>query len=211
MAYRRTLAVERRLAEIRERIAQAALDEVAAHGYGGTPMVAVASRAGVSTGGIYRHFPSKSDLFAEVFRRASAREVEVCRQAAEWPADSQLERLARVVETFARRALRGRRLAWALLAEPVDPAVEAERLIFRRSYRDVFAGLLEDGIAAGELPPQDSRLAAAALVGAIGEALVGPLSPTASATDPDTLIGGLVNFCLRSVTDQEPDHVHLHA
>src|ERR1700754_3766015 len=27
-----------------------------------------------------------------------------------------------------RRALQGRRLAWALLAEPVDPAVEAERL-----------------------------------------------------------------------------------
>ena len=38
------------------------------------------------------------------------------------------ERIAAGVETFARRALRGRRLAWALLAEPVDPAVEAERL-----------------------------------------------------------------------------------
>ena len=35
-----------------------------------------------------------------------------------------------------RRALRGRRLAWALLAEPVDPAVEAERLPFRRAYAD---------------------------------------------------------------------------
>ena len=32
------------------------------------------------------------------------------------------------------------RLAWALLAEPVDPAVEAERLHFRHSYRDVVAG-----------------------------------------------------------------------
>ncbi len=46
-------------------------------------------------------------------------------------------RIAAAVETFARRALRGRRLAWALIAEPVDPAVEAERLVFRRAYRDV--------------------------------------------------------------------------
>ena len=43
------------------------------------------------------------------------------------------------METFARRALRGPRLACALLAEPVDPAIEAERLAFRRAYRDVFA------------------------------------------------------------------------
>ena len=50
------------------------------------------------------------------------------------------ERIAAGVETFARRALRGRRLAWALLAEPVDPAVEAERLVFRRSYRDCWPG-----------------------------------------------------------------------
>ena len=33
--------------------------------------------------------------------------------------------------TFAQRALRNRRLAWALLAEPVDPRVDAERLAYR--------------------------------------------------------------------------------
>ena len=81
------------------------------------------------------------------------------------------------VELWARRALRGRRLAWALLAEPVDPAVEAERLHFRRAYRDGMAALLREGIERGELPDQDVDLAAAALIGAIGEALVGPLSP----------------------------------
>jgi hypothetical protein len=34
---------------------------------------------------------------------------------------------------FAERALRNRRLAWALLAEPVDPLVDAERLAFREA------------------------------------------------------------------------------
>ena len=98
------------------------------------------------------------------------------------------QRIAAAVETFARRALRGRRLAWALIAEPVDPAVEAERLVFRRAYRDAFAEVIADGVAAGELPDQDPATSAAALVGAIGEALVGPVSPTAAARDPESVI-----------------------
>jgi AcrR family transcriptional regulator len=115
-----------------------------------------------------------------------------------------IARVAAAVETFARRALRGRRLAWALLAEPVDPAVEAERLEFRRAYAAIFAATIRAGVEAGELPEQDADLAAAALVGAIGEALVGPLSPTGTpAFDGDALVRGLVAFCLRSITDQE--------
>ena len=113
------------------------------------------------------------------------------------------------METFARRALRGRRLAWALIAEPVDPAVEAERLAFRSAYRDGFAALLEEGVAAGELPAQDVEVAAAALVGAIGEALVGPTAPDAARRDDDTIVGSLVTFCLRSVSQQEPGRVRL--
>ena len=102
-------------------------------------------------------------------------------------------------------ALAGRRLAWALLAEPVDPAVEAERLIFRRAYRDIFTAILEDGVSAGELPAQDCELSATALVGAIGEALVGPTSPTA-AHDAPPLASELSAFCLRAVGATEAAH-----
>ena len=95
-------------------------------------------------------------------------------------------RIDAAVETFARRALRGRRLAWALIAEPVDPAVEAERLVFRRAYRDAFADVIARESPRGELPEQDPATSAAALVGAIGEALVGPVSPTTAARDPES-------------------------
>jgi hypothetical protein len=139
-----------------------------------------------------------------VFREASQHEVDAVAAAAFEAGDGATERIAAAVETFARRALRGRRLAWALIAEPVDPAVEAERLAFRRAYRDVFAGVIRAGVVAGELPPQDPGVSAAALVGAIGEALVGPVSPTAAARDPQSLVAPLVDFCLRSVTGKEP-------
>jgi AcrR family transcriptional regulator len=190
MPYRPTERTEARRAATRERIVAAALDQVAGGGYASAGVQVVAARAGVAVGTVYRHFSSKGDLFAEAFRRASQRELDVVVEVIENRAHSAepgafgrepdgrsvSERVAAAVEAFARRALAGPVLAYALLAEPVDPAVEAERLRFRTGYRDAFARVLEDGVRDGELRPHDTRTIAAALVGALGEALVGPLS-----------------------------------
>jgi AcrR family transcriptional regulator len=208
MPYRSTPRTEAKREEARERIVQAAHDLIASGGYRAASVVAVADRAGVATGSVYRHFPSKADLFAEVFRRASQREVDAMAEVHAGPG-SVAQRLATGVGRWARRALKARRLAWALLAEPVDPAVEAERLHFRRAYRDQMAGLIAEGIDRGELPEQDPELTAAALVGAIGESLVGPLSPAGAGErmEEGRLVAGLQLFCLRSVSDKEPAHV----
>src|SRR3954453_6351585 len=176
MPYRATERTEARRAQARERIVRAAHELVAGGGFGAASVAAVATRAGVATGTVYRHFSSKGELFAEVFRRAAQHEVDAVAGAPDLPSG---------VETFARRALAGRRLAWALLAEPVDPIVEAERLAFRRAYRDAF------------LPHVGDELTAAALVGAIGEVLVGPLSPTGPDLDEDALVARLVTLCER--------------
>jgi AcrR family transcriptional regulator len=212
VAYRPTERTEARRTAARDRIVRAALELVARGGYREAQVAAVARRAGVATGTVYRHFPSKADLLTEVFRVASQHEVDAVAAATAAADATAPDRIAAAVDTFARRALRGRRLAWALLAEPVDPAVEAERLQFRRAYAEVFAAAVRDGIAAGELPDQDAAFTATALVGAIGEALVGPLSPTGAAADADALVAKLITFSLRSTTDQElsPD-VHRRA
>ncbi|MEA2439802.1 MAG: hypothetical protein QOH76_1226 [Thermoleophilaceae bacterium] len=200
MPYRPTEKTEARRAATRERVVRAALDQLAEGGYASASVQAIAQRADVATGTVYRHFPSKSDLFAEAFRRASAREFEVVTATAESDGRPARERLAAAAEAFARRALAEPTRAYALLAEPVDPAVEAERLAFRRGYRDVFAGTIEEGIAAGELPPQDAQTVAAALVGALGEALVGPLSPGVH-EGHEALIATLVQFCLNAIPE----------
>src|SRR4051794_41419417 len=77
MPYRPTAKTEARRAETRERIVRAAIDQLADGGYASAGVQAVASRAGVATGTVYRHFGSKAELFAEVFRRAAVRELEV--------------------------------------------------------------------------------------------------------------------------------------
>lgn len=241
MPYRRTTIVDDRLAAARERLIAAATELVSGAGWTGASVTAVAAAAQMSVGSVYQHFPSKSALVSEVFRRAAAREVTLVCSVAGVPADADLldaaalpeafdlagttalpgtgpsdfgpsdfgpsvfgltdfglpdfalpvggagavravtdpvDRLMLAVAVFSRRALARRGLAYALLAAPSDPAVEAERLVFRRRYRDVFAALVREGIDAGLLPMQDAMVAAAALTGAIGEVLVGPVSMT---------------------------------
>ncbi|MEJ7833741.1 MAG: TetR/AcrR family transcriptional regulator [Nocardioides sp.] len=163
-----------RIDATRARIVGAAHGLIAERGYAGCSVALVADAAGVATGSVYRHFPTKGDLFAEVFRVATQREVDAVAEAGAKPGTIG-ERVSAAVETFARRALKSPRLAFALIAEPVDPQVEAARLVYRRAYRDIFAQVIADAVDAGELPAQDPEVSAAAVVGAMAEALVVPL------------------------------------
>lgn len=202
MAYRRTPAIQARMAAQRQAILDAAIAVLSKQGYAGCAMSAVAAEAGVATGSIYRHFPSKADLAVELFRTVVSREVAAVSEAAQRP-DDLVERITAVIETFAGRALKSPRLAYALLAEPVDPAVDAERLVFRRAFRDVFAERIAEGVAKGVLPPQDPKTTAAALVGAGGEALIGPLAD--GQPGPDT-VPALVTFTLRALGAADAPH-----
>ena len=207
MAYRPTARTEARKAETRERILGAAHELVAEGGWVSASVAAIAERAGVATGTVYRYFPSKSEIFAEVFRRSSQHEVDAMAEAGRADGRPASQRGAEAVESFIRRALLARRLAYALIAEPVDPAVEAERLVYRRAYRDIVADIIAAGIASGEFPAQDIEVSSAAVVGAIAEAVIGPVSPTTADRDPEAFTTELVSFCVRSMSQKEPAHV----
>ena len=199
MPYRPTERTRARLAAARERIVDAALTQLAEGGYASASVVSVARRAGVATGSVYRHFPSKGDLFAEVFRRAAQREVDVLISMTD-RREHVTHRLAAWVEAFVRRALAEPVRAYALIAEPVDPAVEVERLTFRRAYADLFAAALRDSRAL------DVDLAATAIVGALAEALVGPLARRD--TGADALVAGLQTFVLSAVRSHADAPAH---
>lgn len=203
MAYRETARTQAKRREDRERIVTAAHQLIASQGFRAVQVANVAEVAQVATGTVYRHFPSKEELFAEVFRRAALREVEAT--AAGAVGEDTRARIVGAIETFARRALQHPTLARSLLVEPVDPAIEAERLTFRRAYRELFARLISDGIRRRELPKLDAPVAAAGLVGAIGEALVSPLTDP-SGPPPADIIPELIRFCLRALTLQEQRH-----
>jgi AcrR family transcriptional regulator len=195
VARRKASLTEDDKAATREVIVSAAHEQVAADGYASASVVAVARRAGVATGSVYRYFPSKADLFAEVFRRAAGRELEVIGEIVTAPGPVR-ERLAAAVEAFARRALAAPTLVYALMAEPVDPALEAERLASKRAWRALFAGLLQEGMETGEVAPLDADVAAAAIVGGMQEALIAP--PGAG---HEALVASLVQFSCNAIRD----------
>ena len=190
-------------AHTREAIVAAAHAQVAEDRYASASVVAVARRAGVATGTVYRYFPSKAVLFAVVFRRAAGAELELIGGILDAPGPVR-ERLAAAIEAFARRALAAPTLVYALMAEPVDPAIEAERLASKRAWRALFAAVLREGMEAGDLAAIDPEVAAAALVGGMQEALL--LPPGAG---HEALVASLVSFSTNAVRDGNgsPEHV----
>jgi AcrR family transcriptional regulator len=180
----------------RERLLAVARELIEQGGYGSASVVAIADRAGVAAGTLYRHFVSKEELFLEVFRDVCAGEERAMRAAADAAGPGAVDRLEAVLTTFARRALENRSLAWALLAEPVDQLVDAERLAYRERYAMLVASELRTAIDGGEIPEQDVGITAAALVGGCGEALVGPLS---SVQRSNQVVGAIQTFVRRAI------------
>ncbi|TNC80989.1 MAG: TetR/AcrR family transcriptional regulator [Oleiphilus sp.] len=208
MAYRPTEKTEARKRAQHKLLSDTALNIVARGGFNALTVASLAEEAKVAIGTIYKYFKDKSAVCTHVFQRGSAREVETVEQCAfpegvrpEDMADCRT-RLEETIRVFSMRALAGHKLAYALIAEPIDPMVEAERLKYRQAYAEIFSRLVQEGVDKGEFRPQDSRVAATAIVGALAETLVGPLARVAEGQEDiglEELVDSIKTFCLAAV------------
>ena len=183
MPYRRTDSVMRKQAARHASIVAAARAAAAEGGMAAVQVAPVAQRAGIATGTVYRYFPSKTELVTALVANVSERELGAIRKAAK-AAPGPLSALTACIATFAVRALRNRRLAWAVIAEPVDADIEAVRVVYRKALAEELQTRIAAAMQAGYLPQQqDINLVAPALVGVLLEGLIGPLAP-GSEDDP---------------------------
>jgi AcrR family transcriptional regulator len=199
MVYRRTEKVVRRLAARHDAIIAAAGALAAQAGINAVQIAPVAERADIAAGTVYRYFPSKTDLVAALVASVSEREIGAMRRAAD-AAPGPLSALAAALTTFAARALAQRKLAFALIAEPVDADTDKARLSYRSALAAEIGQRLTVAMKGGHLPDQDVRIAAPALLGALAEGLVGPLAadPGDDAQMRDA-VQTLTLFALRAV------------
>lgn len=174
----------------RSAIVDAARRVLAAGGFEEASIARIAREAGISTGTVYLYFANREDLLAEVYRYASSHEVAAMTSAAIGCTPTEQFRAA--AETFVERAFRGRRLAYALIAEPADPVVTRERNHARREFGNVFKQIIAAGVADGSLPPQDAHVRGAAVIGAINEATVEALDPATAVEPSDHLVADIV-------------------
>jgi AcrR family transcriptional regulator len=200
MPYRHTENVARRLAARHDAILAAACDAAAEGGMAAVQIMPVAARAGVASGTVYRYFQDKSELVAALVGVLAEREIAALAAAAK-AAPGPLSALAAATATFAARALMRRRLAFALIAEPAEPDIEAARAPYRRALADEFERLIRAALAAKHLPEQDAALSAAALLGALTHGLLGPLAPPppADAAAARTQVQALTLLALRAL------------
>lgn len=150
------------------------------------PVRAVAARAGVGVGTVYRHFPQRADLVVAVFRR----EVDACadaaaRIAAEYPP---LQALTLWLHRYTELIGAKRGLAGALHSG--DPAFDALPAYFNQRLLPALTGLLATAAEAGEVT---TAVAAPDLLWAVATLCLraDDLSPDYTRTMVDLLVDGL--------------------
>jgi AcrR family transcriptional regulator len=113
------------------------------------PVREIAARAGVGVGTVYRHFPTRADLVAAVFRR----EVDACSAAAPALACEQEpgEALASWLRRYTHFIATKRGLAAALYSG--DPAFDALPAYFQQHLGPALESLLASAVAAGAMRP----------------------------------------------------------
>jgi AcrR family transcriptional regulator len=162
-----TRDAERAGAARRAGIVSAALALFGASGYRGTSLAAVADAAGITRSGLLHHFPSKEALLAAVLAERDRQAVEAAEVGREYQGPA-LQRALDIAEAIVARNEQNRELTWLghlgiFEADAPEFARNwaAERLT---ELRDNLTGVVENGIAAGEVRAGTNAAAVASVV-----------------------------------------------
>ncbi len=149
--------------ETRAALLQAAASGFAAKGYAETGVAEICERAAVSKGAFYYHFPGKRDLFLELLRGWLESLETMLDAAVEGASDipHSLIDMAALMQPALEADCRQRAIFPELWAQAGrDEAVRRASADSYARYRDIFARLIERGIAEGSLRPVDPRAGA---------------------------------------------------
>ena len=135
-------------------------------GYRGTSLDAIAEALEVTKPFIYYHYDKKSDLLLEIYKRIvgySIQSITAARALDLTPT----EKLRSFALTFTEVVIREQMGVAVFLREEssIPPEHLKEINCLRTDFDDALAGLLEEGVAAGEFNVEDTRMTTLALGG----------------------------------------------
>ena len=154
----------------REQILDAAFHTFARRGYRDTAVDEIAAAAETSKGGIYFHFPTKESIFRELMRTTADKlvaRVERAVAAESDPIARAEAALHAVLATFAGHRTMARLLFLDALG--AGRLFNAETNALHERFAALIAGYLDEAVAAGAIPPIDTRITAIAWFGALNE------------------------------------------
>ena len=143
----------------RQKLLRAALDLYTTIGFRGTTTPAIATRAGVAEGTIYRHFTSKEHLLNEVYRGAQKWATGVIREVEEKSSGARAsERLQRVARRFFEAAERDPSALRMLLFSPAEKGLDDKSRDAAREFREGLQQVVASGKSDGLVRPGPADL-----------------------------------------------------
>lgn len=198
--------MQERMEQNREAILQSARELIAQGGIKDAQIQAIAERAGVSSGLVYRYFDNKSQVLIEVLSEAIQHEVKILNHIAESELSSK-QKLDKAVTTFVKRAMNSPQLAYSLMFEPVDAELEHERFRSKQMIKQSIKEILAAGKINGEFGFEDLNTAALCVVGAMTFVVIEPLNPSRNVmfdqNYKDYFVKQIAEFCVNAVQVQE--------
>lgn len=170
------------------RVLDAALDLFAQHGVSGTSLQMIADSLGVTKAAVYRQFKAKDDIVIAATERGLGRLDEALEAAESAPNTKRAKDT--LLKAIIDLAVEDRRLASTLQFDPVVVRLLAAHPPFQQYIARLY------GVLIGEAG-QEARLGAAMLAGAIGVAVMHPLTAD---VDDDTLRAYLLKHARRLIT-----------
>ncbi len=207
MSYKRSSLMQERMEQNREAILQSARELIAQGGIKDAQIQAIAERAGVSSGLVYRYFDNKSQVLIEVLSEAIQHEVKILNHIAESDELTSKQKLDKAVTTFVKRAMNSPQLAYSLMFEPVDAELEHERFRSKQLIKQSMKEILVAGKINGEFGFEDLNTAALCVVGAMTFVVIEPLNPSRGVmfeqNHKDYFVKQIAEFCVNAVQVQE--------
>lgn len=206
MSYKRSSLMQERMEQNRKTILKSARELIAQGGFKDAQIQAIADRAGVSSGLVYRYFTNKSQVLIEILFEAITIEVDILNHIAAGELNA-TQKLHKAVTTFVRRAMNSPQLAYSLMFEPVDPEIEHARFRTKQMIKESIQEILAEGKASGEFVFEDLNTVALCVVGAMTFVVIEPLNPSRNAKLDDTgknyFVKQIADFCVNAVQLQE--------
>lgn len=157
-------------ADRREQILDVSTGLFAQQGFRGTTTKLIADQAGVTEALIFRHFPSKEDLYWAVIERkiSTAGAIEHMQASLDVEGED-LEVLSRVAAQVLERRAKDQTLSRLLLFSALEKHELSERFFrnYVADYFEVLAAFVRKGIAAGRFRDVDPLLAARGFLGMV--------------------------------------------
>jgi AcrR family transcriptional regulator len=154
----------------RERILDAAFHAFATRGYRDTAVDDIAGAAETSKGGIYFHFPTKDAIFRELMETTADKLVARVERAVALetePVAKADAAIRTVLATFAGHRTMARLLFLDTMG--AGRVFQQETNALHARFAGLIQGYLDEAVAAGAVPPMDTRVVSIAWFGAINE------------------------------------------